>query len=590
LDTYEETSNKFYTHATPTLYNAGTKCGNLASCFLLGTTDSIEGIFRTITQCAQISKYAGGIGIGVSNIRSNGSLVRGTNGYSSGIVPMLRVFNETARYIDQAGRRKGSFAIFWERWHADVFDFLDLKKNHGKEEMRARDLFYGMWISDIFMKRVEADADWSLFNPDDCKDLVDLYGDEFDIAYEEYEKSGIATRTIKARELFQKMIVSQIETGTPYVGYKDAVNKKTNHKNLGTIRNSNLCVAGHTRILTKNGYNQIGPLKDQEVEVWNGFEWSNVTIHQTGNQQKMVDVSLSNGSKITCTPYHKFYLHNKYTHKGTLADFHDSLEMRAVDLKIGDRLVKHNMPPHYKNRTAFVTVLSVDPVDELHDTFCFTEPKLHAGIFEGVLTGQCHEIMQYSRPDEISSCTLASIALPMFVTGDDFNFNRLYKVARMVTRNLDKVIDVTNAVLPEIEKGNLHRPIAIGVQGLADVFMKLSISFTCDRAKQLNRDIFETIYFAALTESCALAKELGVYGRYEGSPVSKGILQQDMWGVIPSDRWDWDILRQNISEFGVRNSLLTAPMPTASTSQILGNTEAFEAKTSNLYVRRTLSG
>lgn len=447
IETYHLMSEKWFTHATPTLFNAGTPKPQLSSCFLLTMKDdSIDGIYDTLKQCAKISQSAGGIGLSIHNIRAKGSYIKGTGGTSNGIVPMLRNFDMTARYVDQGGgKRKGSFAIYLEPWHADIFDFLDLKKNHGKEEMRARDLFYAMWISDLFMKRVESNEMWSLFDPNEAPGLADVYGDEFERLYEKYEKEGKARRQVKAQDLWFEILESQIETGTPYILYKDAANKKSNQKNLGTIKSSNLCT----------------------------------------------------------------------------------------------------------------------------------------------------EIMEYTSPDEVAVCNLASIALPKFVTEDGkFDHQRLYEITKVITRNLNKVIDVNYYPVEEARYSNMrHRPIGIGVQGLADAFIMLRMPFDSDEAKRLNEDIFETIYFGAMEASMELAKKDGAYETFKGSPVSKGIFQFDMWGVTPkSNRWDWDALKREVKQNGVRNSLLLAPMPTASTSQILGNNECFEPYTSNLYTRRTLSG
>jgi ribonucleoside-diphosphate reductase alpha subunit len=447
IETYHLMSEKWFTHATPTLFNAGTPKPQLSSCFLLTMKDdSIDGIYDTLKQCAKISQSAGGIGLSIHNIRAKGSYIKGTGGTSNGIVPMLRNFDMTARYVDQGGgKRKGSFAIYLEPWHADIFDFLDLKKNHGKEEMRARDLFYAMWISDLFMKRVESNEMWSLFDPNEAPGLADVYGDEFERLYEKYEKEGKARRQIKAQDLWFEILESQIETGTPYILYKDAANKKSNQKNLGTIKSSNLCT----------------------------------------------------------------------------------------------------------------------------------------------------EIMEYTSPDEVAVCNLASIALPKFVTEEGvFDHQRLYEITKVITRNLNKVIDVNYYPVEEARYSNMrHRPIGIGVQGLADAFIMLRMPFDSDEAKRLNEDIFETIYFGAMEASMELAKKDGAYETFKGSPVSKGIFQFDMWGVTPkSNRWDWDALKREVKQNGVRNSLLLAPMPTASTSQILGNNECFEPYTSNLYTRRTLSG
>jgi len=477
LHAYELMSRGKYTHATPTMFNAGSCRQQLSSCFLLATQeDSIAGIFDTLNQCARISRDAGGIGLSVSNVRAAQSYIRSSGGESSGLVPMLRVFDATARYVDQGGgKRKGAFAVYLEPWHADVFEFLELRKNHGKEEARARDLFYALWVCDLFMRRVEENGSWSLFCPDECPGLVDSWGKDFEALYEQYEREGKARRVVPAQQLWFKIIEAQIETGTPYMLYKDAANGKSNQQHLGTIRSSNLCT----------------------------------------------------------------------------------------------------------------------------------------------------EIIEYTSPDEVAVCNLASIALPRFVLDEDgargvapwgeavgdagghgaaaeadasavaerFDFEELRAVARFVTRSLDRVIEVTNYPVEQAKHSNTrHRPIGIGVQGLADVFARLRIPFESPIARQLNRDIFETIYYAALEESNALAAELGPHESYSGSPASRGVLQFDLWGVTPSARWDWAALKAKIAQHGLRNSLLLAPMPTASTAQILGNNECFEPYTSNLYARRTLAG
>jgi ribonucleoside-diphosphate reductase alpha chain len=445
VEAYNLMSEGWFTHATPTLFNAGTPKPQMSSCFLLAMKDdSIQGIYDTLTQCAKISQSAGGIGVSIHNVRAKGSYIKGTNGTSNGIVPMLKVYNDTARYVDQGGgKRKGSFAMYLEPWHADIFDFLDLKKNHGKEEQRARDLFYAMWVPDLFMKRVEEDSTWTLMCPNECPGLSDAYGENFDKLYTKYEREGKGRKTIRAQELWHQIVESQIETGTPYMLYKDACNEKSNQKNLGTIKSSNLCT----------------------------------------------------------------------------------------------------------------------------------------------------EILEYTSPDEVAVCNLASVALPKFVREGKFDHQRLFKVVYHMTGNLNKIIDNNFYPIPEARRSNMrHRPIGIGVQGLADAFILMRFPFESAEARQLNRDVFETIYYAALTASKDLAKEHGPYETYEGSPVSEGILQFDMWGEKPTDRWEWDVLREEIAKYGVRNSLLLAPMPTASTAQILGNNECFEPYTSNIYTRRVLSG
>jgi ribonucleoside-diphosphate reductase alpha chain len=445
IKTYHLMSERWFTHATPTLFNAGTPKPQMSSCFLLTMKeDSIDGIYDTLKQTAKISQSAGGIGLAIHGIRATGSYIGGTNGTSNGIIPMLKVFNDTARYVDQGGgKRKGAFAIYLEPWHADVFEFLDLRKNHGKEEMRARDLFYALWIPDLFMKRVEQDGEWSLFCPNEAPGLHESWGDQFEQLYEQYESEGRARRTIKAQELWFAILEAQIETGTPYLLYKDAANSKSNQQNLGTIKSSNLCT----------------------------------------------------------------------------------------------------------------------------------------------------EIIEYTAPDEIAVCNLASLALPRFVINGQFDHEKLYEVTYQATKNLNKIIDYNYYPVEEARNSNLrHRPIGLGVQGLADVFIQLRLAFESDAARTLNKEIFETIYFAAMTASKDLAKVEGPYETYAGSPVSKAQFQFDLWGVEPSLRWDWYSLKAEVLKYGVRNSLLVAPMPTASTSQILGNNECFEPYTSNIYVRRVLSG
>jgi ribonucleoside-diphosphate reductase alpha chain len=446
IRTYNLMSEGWFTHATPTLFNSGTPKPQMSSCFLLTTKeDSIDGIYDTLKSCAQISQSAGGIGLSIHDIRATGSYIKGTNGTSNGIVPMLRVYNDTARYVDQGGgKRKGSFAMYLEPWHADVFDFLDLKKNHGKEEQRARDLFYALWIPDLFMKRVKENGDWTLMCPHECPGLSDTHSKEFEKLYTKYEKDGKGRKTIKAQDLWFKILESQIETGTPYMLYKDAANAKSNQQNLGVIKSSNLCT----------------------------------------------------------------------------------------------------------------------------------------------------EIIEYTAPDEVAVCNLASLALPKYVKDDaTFDFEKLFEVTYQATINLNRIIDENYYPVKEAKNSNLrHRPIGLGVQGLADAFIMMRLPFESEEAKALNREVFETIYFASMTASKDLAKEDGAYETYPGSPVSKGVFQFDMWDVKPTARWEWDLLKDEVKKYGVRNSLLLAPMPTASTAQILGNNECFEPYTSNIYTRRVLSG
>lgn len=896
-ETYDLLSQKYFTHATPTLFNAGTNHPQLSSCYLIGMSgDSIEGIYSTLKDCAKISKWAGGIGLHVHNIRAAGTHINGTNGISNGLVPMLRVFNMTARYVDQGGgRRNGSFAIYLEPWHADVEDFLDMKKNHGDEEMRARDLFYALWIPDLFMEKVKNDEDWSLFCPHKCPGLADCYGNNFKVLYEKYCAEGKANKTIKARTLWFKILDSQMETGTPYILYKDAANRKSNQQNLGVIKSSNLCVAPETQILTDKGYFDIKILEGKTVNVWNGEEFSETVIHKTGVNQELMTIETSDGCSLDCTPYHKFYIQNNYDKKtvetieaqnlkendklikcnfpiidgkndikypythgffcgdGTysqpkiekkhdcnnLALLHESYCKRHIDFSVSEnnenlekqtinssikccgtsyeknpivalygdkklllnyldyrsvgnadatgrlnvslpldieskfyvpsnasiknkmewfsgycdadgsiakngtneslqissierefiinvklmlqtcginpkvtlmhnggnrmlpdsnRVLKEYMckslyrllissvdlqklvnlgfyPKRLKiimnntpNRDArkFVSIKKIIRTGRIDDTYCFNETKKHAGIFNGIITSQCTEILEYSDDEQTAVCNLASIGLTKFVRSEDktFDYEKLHAVTKVVAFNLNRVIDVNFYPTEKTRLSNLlHRPIGIGIQGLADVFTMMNLSFTCDEAKTINKLIFETIYHASLECSMEIAKDrncdmqllamnqqyvfekvdvpnlhlfskletasreytdkaindelvqqllpipaefyylndeqMGAYSSFVGSPAYKGILQFDMWPghehVRPENRYncpvyDWNKLKEQIQIYGLRNSLSVAPMPTASTSQILGNNECFEPFTSNLYSRRTNAG
>jgi len=906
-ETYDYMSQKFFTHATPTLFNAGTPRSQLSSCYLIGMEDdSIAGIYSTLTDCALISKWAGGIGLHIHNVRSSGSHIRGTNGTSNGIVPMLRVFNGTARYCDQGGgKRKGSFAIYMEPWHGDIEDFLEMKKNHGDEEMRARDLFYALWIPDLFMKRVMENKQWTLMCPDKCPGLSDVYGDKFVQLYEKYEKDGRGIKTIDARKIWLKILDSQIETVTPYMLYKDHCNNKSNQKNIGTIKSSNLCcVKGDTLLLTDKGHLKIENLKDNKVNVWNGKEFSEVTVKQTNDSEELLTIEFSDGATLTCTKYHKFYIQKKYPTSKMKQDIIKSKSVELVeakDLKINMKLIKCEYPiinnkkdlkfsytngffsgdgtyntnnqslekqcqykslkdklyckrhidyqednqtsemcqatsyrkkpmvslygekiklleyldyrshgeeknnklnvslvlnlkdkffvpinyslqsklewfagycdadgcivrndknqslqiscihkefliniklmlqtcgisskvtlnmeerlsylpngkggmQYYETKTlwrllvnsndlqsltklgfspkrllikehspqrnasAFVKISKITDNNEVDKTFCFNESKRHSGIFNGVITSQC-EIIEYSDSKETAVCNLASVGLSKFVENpnplyhkdiksikmysktnckwckrtkelfdnngfdyeeinldddekrkefynsvnknlDDkinsvpqiyinnkriggykelikilkptFNYELLHKITKIITYNLNKVIDINFYPTSKTKTSNKrHRPIGIGVQGLADAFALMNLPFNSDEAKEINKNIFETIYHAALESSMEIAIEDGSYETFEGSPASKGILQFDMWDVKPSNRYSWSSLKQKIKKYGLRNSLLVAPMPTASTSQILGNNECFEPFTSNIYVRRTLAG
>ena len=859
-ETYDLMSQKYFTHATPTLFNAATPHPQLSSCYLVALEDdSLDGIFNTLKDCARISKWAGGVGLHIHNLRAKGSHIHGTNGSSNGVVPMLRVFNNTARYIDQGGnKRNGSFAIYLEPWHLDIEDFLEMKKNHGDEDLKARDLFYALWICDLFMERVKENGQWSLFCPDECPGLSDIYGIQFVELYTQYETSGRARKTMNARDLWFKILDAQMETGTPYLLYKDAVNKKTNQQNLGTIKSSNLCVAPETLVLTDKGHIEIQSIEGQIVNIWNGEEFSEVNIVKTGIDQDLIDVYTDDGSILSCTSYHKFYIQENYSEKsikmveakdlmpndkiikcefplidgtdkmlypythgffcgdGTYGNIHEKEEQdckfnalnghyfckRHIDFETeyflknnnieelesnetlkcnaksykkkpmsylyGDKkdLIQYmeyrscgeenngrivvqlpldinekfdipsfncslkdklgwfagycdadgsisrngdneqlqvasinydflkniklllqtcginpkiklsqnheksylpdgkgghkyyNVKPIYRllitscdlyklclngfspkrlkcstnkpSRDAkqFIKILKIDYNNRIDDTYCFTEPKKHMGVFNGILTGQCTEITEYSDDKETAVCNLASIGLPCFVNEKtkQFDYEKLHEVAKVITTNLNKVIDINFYPTPKTERSNmLHRPIGIGVQGLADAFILMDIPFHSEEAKNMNKLIFETIYHAALEKSNEIAisikeryssqvefcdhtvlyemkytnglkhglkpSHIGAYQSFEGSPASKGVLQFDMWGIEPTpNRYDWNALKQSIVEHGLRNSLLVAPMPTASTSQILGFNECFEPYTSNLYSRRTLAG
>lgn len=790
IETYELMSTRFFTHATPTLFNAGTVRPQLSSCFLLQIPeDSVESIYDTLKKCAMISKYAGGIGLSIHDIRGADSYIAGTNGISNGIVPMLRVYNDTSRYIDQGGqKRKGSIAVYLEPWHSDIYDFLELKKNTGKEELRARDLFYGLWIPDLFMKRVEENDEWTLFCPNEAPGLSEVHSEEFEKLYLKYESQGLGRKSVKAQHLWFHILQSQIETGTPYLLYKDAANFKSNQKNLGVIKSSNLCVAPETLILTDRGYIQIKDLKDQEVNVWNGDKWSKTTVRQTGENQKLITVYLSNGTQITCTPYHKFIVRDEYhdkkhiskakrveawqlqqgdkltkfdlpiiegnplcdikypythgffcgdgtTHKranGTIAktislygekkllidyldiksatriedasgrlntllhddmddkyivpihasikcklewlaglldsdgcicrngtnesfqigsihsDFLYSILLMLQTMGIQSKVTKafeerKNLLPDGKggkkefdckalwrllisssglhklknlgltckrlkfegnlpqrNAEQFATVIAIGNYDRVDDTYCFNEPENHAGVFNGILTGNCSEIIEYTSKDEIAVCNLASIALNRYVNTENktFDFEKLMNVTKTIVYNLNNVIDTNFYPVIETLKSNMrHRPIGIGVQGLADTFALMRYPFESEEASRLNSEIFACIYYAALEASCELASVSGTYSTYAGSPTSQGLLQFDLWNTKPIQnilnskvQLNWDHLKKQISQYGLRNSLLLAPMPTASTAQILGNNESIEPFTSNIYSRKVLSG
>jgi len=787
-ETYDALSQGYFIHATPTLFNSSTDHPQLSSCFLLTmNSDSIEGIFKTLGDCAQISKWAGGIGLSVHNIRARGSLIKGTNGESTGIVPMLKVFNDTAKYVNQGGKRNGSFAIYLEPWHADIEDFLKLKLNQGAEEDRARDLFYGLWIPDLFMRRVEDDVEWTLMCPHECPGLADVHSEKFEQLYTSYEKAGKGRKSVSAKKIWQLILDAQIQTGTPYLCYKDAANSKSNQQHLGTIKSSNLCVAPETLILTDNGYFPIKDLVDQTVRVWNGDNWSATTIRKTGENQKLVEVYFSNGASLTCTPYHKFLIQESYhdyktiktskrveaqwleegmdlkkfeapvcaftddsfphpyTHgffcgdgtysngrptcslygekkklvefldiksmtgfedasgrlntvivedirrkfevpinyslnnklrwlegisdaDGSIArngdneslqissiefDFLDNIRLMLLTMGVQSKVAKafdermtllpdgkggkkeYNCKPLWRilvsssalyklselgfspkrlkyskrqpqrNAEQFVKVSCVINNERYDDTYCFNEPLNNAGIFNGILTGNCTEIMEFTSPNETAVCNLGSLALPKFVENGKFNFEKLRAYTKILARNLDIVIDKNFYPTPECERSNKkHRPIGIGIQGLADVFAILRLPWSSKQAAEVNREIFENIYYASVEASVDRCLEIsepahmgihigGDHPSFYGSPASLGNLQYDMWKDRPtmsSSYLDWDALKQRVVSKGMRNSLLVAPMPTASTSQILGNNECFEPFTSNIYTRRVMAG
>jgi ribonucleotide reductase alpha subunit len=775
FETYDYMSQKFFTHATPTLFNAGTQRQQLSSCFLLSMhDDSIAGIYKTLSDCALISKYAGGIGLHCHNIRAKGSLIRGTNGTSNGLVPMLRVFNNTARYVDQCftpdtlivtrvgqkrivdieegdkvltsgceesveegvkhyvhsesgpkwckvskrvehnytgklftltmnnnkkvsvtpkhpfltsvgeieydyvevenlhigselkygsslrdsvvtdieqsdveniilydleidgthdylvqgvgfahnggGKRNGSFAMYLEPWHADIEEFLRMKLNTGVEEDRARDLFYAMWIPDLFMERVEANGDWTVFCPNEAPGLADVVGDDFKALYERYEREGRGRKTIPAQRLWFQILDSQMETGTPYLCYKDPSNKKSNQQNLGVIKSSNLCVAPETLILTDKGTTEICNLENKQVNVWNGNKWSPATIKKTGTNQKLLKVvvetnisdfktepipdilkddyiffkknkefyyDVHDNSKHTlyCTEYHKFLLPSN---TGKIVDCE---RVEAKDLKAGTILQGYFTEDKVWTEQR---VISVEFTGRFDDTYCFNEPENHAGVFNGILTGNCTEIVEYSDAKESAVCNLASMGLPAFVNTETntFDYEKLRTITKIVVKNLNRVIDINYYPTPETRASNMrHRPVGLGIQGLADVFAILKLSWDSEEASIMNQLIFEHMYYAAMEASCEMADVEGPYASFEGSPLSKGKLQCDLWGVEPltKNSLDWETLRERAKK-GVRNSLLLAPMPTASTSQILGYNECFEPFNSNLYTRRTLAG
>lgn len=647
---YDDLSMHNYMHATPTLFNSGLKKPQLSSCFLLHIDDNLDAIAKNWHDIAMISKTSGGIGINISSIRHS-SIAGGAS--SRGIVPMCKVKNEIMNYVDQGGKRKGSAAMYLADWHIDIFEFLDLKEPTGKDEMRARDLFYAFWVSDLFMERLEKDEMWSLFCPNIAKGLNDVWGDDFKKLYCSYEEQKLYFKQVKARDIWKRIYRSHYETGLPYVKFKDAVNRKSNQKNLGTIKSSNLCVSGDTMILTDKGQIEIQTLQDQEVKVWNGEEFSDTIVRKTGENKNLLKIKFSNGVELQCTPEHKFYLNN--------------CQKSAKELLIGDKLQEFRLP---NNEIKNISVSSIEQGYQNVDTYCFNEHKRHMGMFNGILTGQCNEIDQYTSHKDISSCNLGSIVLSSCVRPNGiFDFRKLERLVRCLVRNVNIVIDINYYIetVPEIKSTNLRdRPMGIGVQGKADMFAMMDLAWDSPEAYQLNKKVSETIYYAAITESIKIAKErkrekdqiitriknecksiidnkldfeqiknIGKqlenaeniethYRSFEGSPASKGILQFDMWDMeavsksknIPYNEleknfdytkienvkekflsgfeyfpeFDWKKVRSDMVTYGLRNSLLIALMPTASTAHLIGNNECFEPFTSLLYTREVLGG
>ena len=686
-ETYRCLSNRYFIFGSPTLYNSASKFPQLSSCFLLKMGDSLESILDIVKECGLISKRAGGIGIGISNVRASGSKIIGTNGQSTGVVPMIQVLNWLGRYVNQGGKRNGAIAVYLEPWHADVFAFCELRSNKGNEDDRARDIFLGLWIPDLFMKRVQEQGVWSLMCPNECPGLTDSYGLEFEEKYIKYEKEGNFKKQVPAKELWFHILSQQIETGMPYMLFKDNINRQTNHKNLGVIQSSNLCVSYDTYVLTNEGQVMIGQMVNKQVTVWNGFEWSDVCIKQTGEGIQLMKVTLSNGAEICCTKEHKFYL------KGSIKN--------CENLMIGDELINYRLPKYKgkminsdmtfdenvvlldkgvndilnwfkilyekngscqirsqnkeyllkirlalqicgidsyvtcdgeyklsmnienlnvlmslcpnikikdKGEIGYVstsTVSKIEYLDGLHDTFCFTESKRGLGMFNGVLTGQCGEIAEFTSGEETAVCNLASICLPRFVEDGKFNYEKLRKISEIVTYNLNNVIDANFYPVEKAKFSNLkHRPVGIGIQGLADVYCLMDLPYDSDEARIINRKISETIYYGALCASNKLAIRDGPYETFwynGGCPFSKGQLQWHLWGLeekdllmaksdVRPDGHDWPMLIDSIVKYGTRNSLLTTIMPTASTSQIMGNSESYEAPSSAVYIRKTMAG
>ena len=676
-ETYYYLSNLYYTHATPTLFNSGTKYPQLSSCYLLQCGDSIEEIGKSITDMMNISKWAGGIGINLSDVRGKGSKIKSNGGKSDGIIPLCKMIESMARYVNQSGKRNGAVAVYLEPWHGDIFSFVDLRRITGNELDRTRDLFLGLWIPDLFMKKVQTEKpgekNWYLMSPDSSPGLTDCYGDKFEELYNKYVEEGKYIKQVSSQELYRRILESQCETGLPYMLYKDACNEKSNQKNLGTIKNSNLCVSGKTNIITDKGMFEIKNLVNKKVNIWNGYEFSDVEIIKTGENQTLHKIEFTNGEELYCTPYHKFYIKNydeeiraddleinmklidyempvinKIDHDNCktgyvipekiqttkmriefLNGFFDTLEiikiniystlkiikqiinMLGVDCKINNnkitftqnnlnKLIKLGFNPNNLNEIEIdneeIKIKKITKNICNEDTYCFNDKKRHLGVFNGILTGNCSEIIEYSNNEEIAVCNLGSISLPKFINEDKtFNFELLGKVSYLATYNLNSVIDINFYPIPETKVSNMrHRPIGLGVQGLIDVYQIMGYSFDSPEALKLNKKIFECIYYNSLRSSIDIAKEEGSYSSFEGSPFSNGLLQFHLWGKNVDDldidgfpSFDWNNIIEEIKIYGTRNSLLTTIMPTGSTSQIMGNYECIEPYASNILTRVT---
>jgi ribonucleotide reductase alpha subunit len=696
--TYDLISQKYYTHATPTLFNAGCNRSALSSCFLLEIPDDLNGIYNMLANTAKISKWSGGIGVAISKVRAKGSLIKSTNGVSEGLVPLMKLFNQSALYVSQGGgKRKGSTATYLEPWHADIFDFLETRKPLGDDATKCKDLFLALWVPDLFIKRlIEAIESkqkvlWSLMCPDQCPGLVDSHGLQFEELYCKYENENRFVKQVDIKTLWDEILTLQLEAGVPYLMYKDHANNKSNQNNLGTIQSSNLCVSGDTLVLTETGYYPISSLVNQTISIWDGKQFTNCPVVQTGSNRQLLRVTTSDGCELDCTPYHKFNVErdgkNMFIEARNLLitdklveysfpiiekynDYYDieiipvnsekkyklswlnefintygfivkharefkiiinysssivlkrvkllcnTLGMNPVMRNLGNKssLTFYNDDYHtialltnlakckiFKDTTKYseeidIGINNIEEIPGYHDTFCVRSPKTDMVMFNGILTHNCSEIVIHTDHDNIGVCNLASVCLGKFAEYLDnkpyYNYKKLYDTVCQMTINLNKVLKSNYYCVEEGKYSDLQNaPLGIGVQGLADVFIKSRLAFTSPEAKQINKYIFETIYYAAMETSCMLAKKEGVYPNYHSSMVAKGLLQFDLWNVTPELKlWDWQTLRTNISKYGIRNSLLVALMPTASTASIMGSSENFEPITSNIYARVVLSG